>query len=246
MKKPRKFPRILVCTPHNDVKNYCFDDFLSLVTNLTYKNYDVLIADNSKDNRNAKRIMKAGANSVHVKPRDRDNQQYIADSQEYLRDAVLRGKYDYMLMLESDVFPPLDIIERLLMHRKKVVGASYFIDRGHDSHLMIQEMESSGEFIRHTVNITNPHDIHYADGTLRKVYACGFGCLLIHKSVLKEIKFRWTKGVDAHSDSFLFGDLDRGKVPVFLDTAILCEHRNLSWATQLALQVPETKNIFQN
>ncbi len=238
MKKHKK-PRILICTPHNEVKNYCIEDFLRKVTNLSYTNYDILFADNSKTHDNTRKLMKSGINCVHVKPKLKDNQQYIADSQELLRDAVLRGKYDYMLMLESDVFPPVDIIERLLMHKKNIVGASYFIDHGHDSHLMLQQMEESGEFLRHTMNVKNGYDILHADGKLKKVYACGFGCLLVHKSILKKMKFRWNKGADAHSDSFFFADLDAGRIPVYLDTAILCEHRNESWATRVdALQVP--------
>ena len=36
--KLKKF-KVLVGTPHNEIKNYCFDDFLANVTNFTYKNY---------------------------------------------------------------------------------------------------------------------------------------------------------------------------------------------------------------
>lgn len=231
-KKLKKF-KVLVGTPHSEIKNYCFDDFLSTITNLTYNKgeYDVLIADNSKEKKNAKRIMKAGVQSIHIKQKQKDIRQYIADSHEALRVAALKGNYDFLMHIESDVFPPLDIIERLLSHQKQVVAAPYFIDFGSDSHLMVQDIEKRGDVVRHTANIGGGHDILLMDGTLKKVHSAGLGCILIHKSVLQKINFRYMKGMEMYPDSVFFADCNAQKIPVYLDTSILCEHRNESWSS---------------
>jgi hypothetical protein len=224
----KKF-KVLVGTPHNEIKNYCFDDFIANVTNLTFKNYDILIADNSKTRHNFKNIMKSGVNSIHVRPKQKANQRFIAESHEELRMAALRGNYDFLLHLESDIFPPKDIIERLLIHQLPVVSATYFIDEGLNSHLMLQEIEDKGDWIRESRNVVNGHDILIMDGGLHKAYACGLGATLIHKDVLNRIKFRWEEGAPVHPDTFFAADLNALGYEQYIDTSILCEHRNSNW-----------------
>ncbi len=229
-RKLKKF-KVLVGTPHSDLKNYCFDDFLSTISNLTYNkgDYDILIADNSKERKNAKKIMKAGIQSVFIKQKQKDIRQYIADSHEALRVAALKGGYDYLVHIESDIFVPLDIVERLLSHQKQVVAAPYFIDFGSDSHLMIQQIEKNGDIVRHTSNIGN-HDILMMDGKLKKVHSAGLGCIAIHKSVLQKINFRYMQGMEMFPDSVFAADCNAQGIGIYLDTSLLCEHRNASWS----------------
>lgn len=229
-KKLKKF-KVLVVTPHNEVKNYCLDDFLSRLTNLTYKNYDILIADNSKTKKNVKMLMARGIPAIYIKPKKKVNQKYILESHEALRFMAIKGKYDFMLHLESDIIPPHDIIERLLVHQKQVVSASYFIGQGEDSHLMVQEIEDRGELMRETRNVENGQDIMLMDGKLKQVYACGLGTMLIHKSVFEKVKFRWEEGAPVHPDTYFANDLNILDIKQYLDTSILVEHRNQTWTT---------------
>lgn len=223
--------KILVGAPHNEIKNYGFDKWMARVSNLTYPLYDILVADNSKTFLNKKKIMDAGLNAVHIKPHKKSNQQYIAESFEFLRKRTLKNGYDYLMIIETDIYPPHDIIERLLVHQKLVVSGSYFIGHGNKSHLMIQEVEETGESMRNTINYTGGQDIVFVDGTLKKVYACGTGCMLIHKSVLKQIEFKFIEGVNQHPDTFLAADLYMLGIHQFLDTSILCEHDNMKWTS---------------
>jgi cellulose synthase/poly-beta-1,6-N-acetylglucosamine synthase-like glycosyltransferase len=230
-RKLKKF-KVLVGCPHSDIKNYGLDDYLAMITNLTYdkKYYDVLIVDNSKDNKNTQMIRKAGVDCLHVKPKHKSNQAYIAESQEMLRQAAIKGGYDYLIMIESDIRVPFDIIERLLSHQKQVVSAPYFINHGHESHLMLQQIEQTGDTVRFTLNEDNGFDILQVDGKLKKVYACGFGCIAIHKTVLEKVKFRWEEGADTHSDSIFAADLNYMGIPMYLDTQLLCDHLNSNWS----------------
>jgi hypothetical protein len=234
----KKF-KVLIGIPHNEIKNYCLEDLLSTTTNLTYDKqyYDILIADNSKSSKNVKKIIKRGVDAIHVKPKQKPNQQYIAESHEALRLAALNGDYDFLLHWEDDITPPLNIIEQLLSHQKSVVAASYFINHGHDSHLMIQQIEEQQGSIRHTLNFDKNFDILQMDGKLKRVYSVGLGCVLIHKTVLKKIKFRWEKGMNTHSDSVFSADLQALNIPIYLDTSILCNHNNSSWSEVTDLEV---------
>lgn len=222
--------RVLVVAPHHEIKNYSFHEWAKRVSNLTYPRYNILIADNSPTNKNKKKIVSMGFDAIHIKPKHKANQQYIAESHDALRVQALANNYDFILHLETDVIPPHDIIERLLVHRKTVVSAPYFIKFGEESHLMIQNIENIGGTLKYTTNIEDGHDIQYFDGQLKEIYACGLGCCLIHKSVLKKIKFRWEQGASMHPDSFFAADLKLLGVKQYLDTSILCEHRNSSWS----------------
>jgi len=229
VRKLKKF-RVLVGTPHADVKNYCFDEFLQSLKTFTYDNYDAVVVDNSKSRKNTKKIRKAGVGAMHVKPKLKVNRQYIAESHEMIKHVALDGGYDFLLHLESDIFPPSDIIERLLIHQKPVVSAMYPIDFGDDSHLMLQTIEKrGGENVKHTINTAAMHDFNIIDGELHQVYACGLGCTLIHRDILSKFSFRWQKEVNAHPDTFFANDLHQLGIKQYLDTSILCDHKNSEW-----------------
>jgi|SRR3989304_2111535 len=226
--KPINF-RVLIGTPHADVKNYCLANYIKTVKGLSHKNYDVLVVDNSETNDNQKRIRKEGIAALWVKRKNKSTREVMCESQECLRTAALDGGYDFLLHFESDITPPFNVIERLLSHQKTVVSASYFIGEGANSHLMVQEIEKHEHGVRNTINLTNRTDMKYADGKLHEVYACGLGMTLIHKSVLKQFKFRFDKNIDAHSDTFFAHDLQLLGIKQYLDSSILCKHDNRSW-----------------
>jgi GT2 family glycosyltransferase len=228
--RQKKKVKILLGTPHNIVKDYCFEDWIERATNLSYPNYDILIADNSPTNKNKKRLMKRGIDAIYIKPKQKANQKFIAESHEALRIQALKHGYEFMLHLESDVFPPQNVIEQLLAAQKSVVSAPYFINHGENSHLMLQDIEAIGTKIRNTMNMDNGIDFNFVDGKVKQVYACGLGCTLIHRSILEKIRFRWEEGAFAHPDSFFAADLHNMGIKQYVDTSIICEHRNSSWS----------------
>jgi hypothetical protein len=151
----------------------------------------------------------------------------LAKSHDRCRLYALENDFDYLLHLETDIFPPINVIERLMDARKKVVGALYFIEEGERSKLMIQKIEDWGIDHRETYNI-DENDILLVSGGLEKVFSCGLGCVLIEKSVLKDVIFRYEEGSPVHPDSFFYADLDSKQIPVYVDTSIICEHKNQS------------------
>lgn len=219
--------KVLVGTPTSDKKLYCQDDFISNIKTFTYP-HTKLIVDNSLDRKNHKEIMKQGINSIHIKPNNKPVHSVLAESHEEIRKYALRNNFDYLLHLESDVFPPSDIIQRLLIHNLPIVSAMYMIDFGKESHLMAQEMEGLGE-IRETRNLKNGQDLLFINGGLKQIFHCGLGCVLIQREVLEKIEFRWEKGATIHPDGFFAYDTDQLGYNKFIDTSILCRHENSEW-----------------
>jgi cellulose synthase/poly-beta-1,6-N-acetylglucosamine synthase-like glycosyltransferase len=226
--------KILVACPTADVKDYCFNEWVDNVKSFTYPNYDVYVCDNSverqyyadkkKELETEDEFFRMGRVNPLIYP---DFKYALAKSHDNCRTMALKGDYDYLLHLESDVFPPVNVIERLLDARKKVVGAMYHIELGEKSTLMIQHLEEFGEAKRETYNLGET-DLDFVDGSVKKVFSCGLGCVLIHKSVLKEVPFRYEEGAPVHPDSFFFADLDMKDISAYVDTSIYCEHKNQS------------------
>ena len=107
-------PKILVACPNHEVKEYSFQRWIDNVKNLTYPNYDIFVSDNSpnddflnrwKDQVPMERIDTAGMEELSVK---RMNYSYEA-----IRQKFLNGGYGCLMIIESDVIPPADVIEQM-------------------------------------------------------------------------------------------------------------------------------------
>jgi len=197
----------------------------------------VLLADNSPTPKNYKALLKRGINCIYVKPKQKVNQVFITESHNEIRKYAIRHGYDYILHLETDIIPPVDIIERLLLGQKQVISALYFVDEGPYSHLMVQELEPTELQYQHTRNVQAPFDILKCTGKVEQVYACGLGCILIHKNVFERIPFRWLTGSPTHADTAFALDLKLAGIPQWVDMSIICQHRNMSWALHDNVQV---------
>lgn len=219
--------RVLVGTPTSDKKIYCQDDFISNIKSFSYPHTN-LIVDNSEERKNYKRIMKDDVNAIHIKPNNKPIYAVLAESHEELRKYAIRNNFDYLLHLESDVFPPVDIIQRLLIHNLPIVSAMYMIDFGKDSHLMSQEIEELGQ-LRETRNLKDGQDLININGGLQKTFHCGLGCVMIRRDVLEQIEFRWEQGATIAPDGMFAFDTDALGIQKFIDTSILCDHRNSDW-----------------
>jgi|694.fasta_scaffold54958_2 GT2 family glycosyltransferase len=219
--------KILVGTPTSDKKGYCQDDFIANLKSFTYPHQSIIV-DNSADRKNYKNILKEGIDARHIKPNNKSIYSVLAESHEEIRKHAIRNDFDYLLHLESDVFPPNNVIQRLLIHNLPIVSAMYMINFGYDSHLMAQDMEDFGK-IRQTQNLKNGQDLMFINGDLKETFHCGLGCVLIRRDVLEKIEFRWEKGATIHPDGHFAFDTDALGYKKFIDTSILCEHRNREW-----------------
>lgn len=240
------FPKILIACPTAEVKDYCFTDWLDNVMSFSYPFYDVVMYDNTPDKgKYAKRLNKRykerygydkekkfkAYNSI-VENNARGGIGVIermAMSHNDCRKYALHHKYDFLLHLESDVFPPKDVIQELLFTKKKFVNALYYSDEGKYRRPMIQMHLEIAPNFGSSFWLNTINEPQFITGQTIRVALAGLGCALISSDVLKKIEFRYEKGVDKHPDTFFAEDCERFNIPIFLNTSIVCEHRNQNW-----------------
>lgn len=224
--------KILVGCPTSDHKAYCLREYSQSVKALRYPHYDILFVDNSESLSYSEQIKKLQLpvlkDTFFPTARER-----IVHSRNLLRKKVLNEGYDYFLSLEQDVIPPKDIIERLLQHKKPVVAGVYYMEYN------VKKQENIiGKKIlpllykkhdkEHLVQLT-PEEIEQPK--LLQIAASGLGCMLIHRSVLEKISFRYEKNKLVFDDIWFCQDLEKAKIPLFVDTSVKCKHlmRAMDW-----------------
>jgi len=213
-------PRILIGCTTADVKDYCLDKYIKAVKPLTYPNADILIVDNSKDNNYFEKIKKHLP--VIKAPYEEDVKDRIINSRNIIREKVLNENYDYFFSLEQDVIPPKDTIQRLLAHNKKIISGVY---------LKLQQSLQGPYALVALLYIERepgkvgpmlPNEI--IGKGLKQVSSSGLGCILIHKSVLEKVKFRYVKEKPSYDDMWFCIDAKTQGFNIYADGNISCEH----------------------
>ena len=237
------FPKVLVCCPTASVKNYCFEPWINNVMNFTYPNFEICMFDNSNDfGTNAERLdkfvldkfgtlkkFKVTNSLVLNKSNETSVIAKMSMSHNDCRNEFLTKEYDFMLHLESDVFPNPGIIEQLMSHEKNIVGAVYYTDEGISRCPMIhQKLELAPNEITSLPSRLS-EEIQLLNGKLHQVAQIGLGCILISKKVLERIQFRFVPNYNFHPDTFFSEDCHLKSIPIHVDTSCICEHENQNW-----------------
>lgn len=231
--------KVLVGCPTSHHKAYCLDKYVRGLNNLTYPHKEILIVENSKEDEYFNKISKllpTIKGSWNESARQR-----IVDSRNLLRKKALEEKYDYFFSLEQDIVPPPDVIERLLSHGKKIISGVYYkpfkitdLDGtpGNPFSLFNNQGKPASEMNLPLIwkKTVFKDKIEYADSSfvekprLIEIGAAGVGCLLIHKSVLEKIKFRFDPKQKAFDDMMFAEDVANNGFRMFADTSIKCMH----------------------
>lgn len=194
-------PKILLGTYTYRGKHYAFPKFIETVQEIVQEysgEADVLIVDNSIGKEYASLIrlhcdnldIKDKITVTHMCKSGKTTREKQRRSQDILWEQTLLGNYDYLYLIESDVYPPKNSIEKLLRHKKKVVSGVYSLQNeevGPILCLMGYNRTPEGEYywepeanLKKLQKMCGEHPL--------KVYACGLGCIMIHKEVLKTIR----------------------------------------------------------
>lgn len=240
------FPKILIAAPQHDSKKYCWEAWKERVQNLTYPNYDVYLAENSEDDSFYKEIKEAGFQAERVGHNISGVLARTTKAHEACKLYALNNGYDFMLHLETDVIPPLNVIERLLWSKKQVISGMYDIFHGKGRKAMIQMSEQLDRTVGayRTVPFIEHEEPLFFDGTVKQIYHAGIGCTLIRKDILAMIPFRYDKRDIFHADTWFANDCFKRDIPVFADTSIMCKHLNKTWldvADELLAPILEKK-----
>lgn len=233
-------PKILISSPTASAKNYCFKEWIENVNNFNYPNFDVVLFDNTDDDgrntnwlNNTFKDLYGNSNKFTAFHSDILGIESVIErmciSHNDCRRYALNNNYDYLLHLESDVFPNKDVIQNLLFRQKKVIGALYHIDFGKRRRLMVQRRINRTPNDTVYVNMEAWEDTYFIDGKIHKVASVGLGCVLIHRSILQKIPFRFVKDRDNHPDSYFSEDCFRNNIDIWADTSEICIHKNTDW-----------------
>ena len=226
-------PKVLVGCPTSNHKAYCLPQYVNTIKSFSYKNYDVLLVDNSKTDSYLEKIksleIPVVKSSYHEYARDR-----VIEARNVLRDKVLQGDYDYFLSLEQDVIPPKQVIENLLGWKKPIVTGIVFHLFPLDSEfkefkeipLIALQAKEKGK-----LSFFDASSISKARKGLVKVDYCPMGCVLISKEVLEKIKFRYEYYHNTDNpedvkwdDRCLCEDAKSLGYEIYADLSIKCKH----------------------
>ena len=231
MNRNKLVPKVMIGIPTYDEKNYCLPQFLDNISKFSYPKdrIELFIADNSKDNKNALMFNKKyGIKAFWKDYSDMTLWEKLADTHNQIRRHFLESKCQYLLHLESDVFPPSDIIERLLWARKPIVNGLYQIADASARSLCIKlddkEMQTS-QIMKSYYNIDGFHH-YWVEGKVQPTYIAGIGCCLMKRKVMQHFEFR-AGGQDGNPpDTYFAEDLRTAGVQNFVDTSAICFHWN--------------------
>jgi len=239
-----KYPKVLIGTPIYKGKEYIRKEFVQRVKELTYPNFDFLLVDNSKGTSYTAKLRRDGLRVVRT-PRGNNARDALRNSENYLIERVVNGEYEYLFMLESDVIPHRDVIQRLMAHMdphhiditkgKRIIGCPYHIGLK-TKNLCIAQLKYYEDQEAMGCEYLTPGDERDFIGTgLQKVHAMGVGCTLMHRSLFElnlpikgqPIRF-WYSTLDdirmadtvqrKWPDTYFYLDLENNKVPVYCDS----------------------------
>jgi GT2 family glycosyltransferase len=220
-----RLPKVLVGAPVSDFHRYCFDEFAKAITNFSYENYDILLVDNSKTNDFYNEIKQKNIPVIKSEYHNRVRERVTRDHN-LLRKKVLDENYAYLLILDQDVIPPKDAIQKLISHKKPIVCGLYFghhdIETGENRVMPFAWTFTRKEGHWGKVRYIN-HDEIWKPGLI-KIAFTGAGCVMIHRSVLEKIKFRYDKKIYAWDDRWLGYDAHKHGFGVYLDNTVKCKH----------------------
>lgn len=224
--------KILIGTPTYSGKFYCLSEWADRVQRIaSVADAEVLVVDNSADKEYADRITQLGLAAHHESPAQTPQATLLSSRRRIFDHAVTQG-YDYLLMLEQDLFPPENVIERLLAHRQPIVGGLYLLGQltNPEYRRKIGWVSSCAEAKRDIQLPGGQHAMYWLTldevkgRGLLPVRSCGFGCTLIQTNVLKKVSPRIEPGLNRYDDYYFFMDCESNDIPIFTDTDTFIEH----------------------
>lgn len=235
-------PKVLVATVTYDGKDYIWDKYYSNIKNLEYDNYDFLVVDNTRRTGYYKKLLKQKVNALHA-PRGKNSRTALVNSYNMIRDYFLKGGYEYLLVIESDLIPPVDIITRLLRHNKEVIGCMYNIGYDYSESQpprpclfgvkKLKEQDGAGKITLETFNYTAEEGFGFYGNGVIKIHGCGLGTTMIHRSIMEQFNFWYYEDendkIIKHCDVIFYMDLHNANRVVYVDTDIIIPHFNSDW-----------------
>ncbi len=217
--------RVLVGCPTSDIFEYCLNEFLERIKNLSYNSYDILIIDNSKDDNYLNLIKEKIKNNKKINavkgPYFEDWRQRVVHSRNLIIDYTIKNNYDYLLSVDQDVILPKDVIEKLLKFNKEIISGVYYgfflIDGVKKLRPLLYKYRDNKKYNLELNEVENE--------SLIRVDECGAGCLLIKRNVLeKGIKFGLLEDPKTTDDVYFCQKATEAGFEIFAYTGVKAKH----------------------
>ncbi|MFH1173648.1 MAG: hypothetical protein V1725_00765 [archaeon] len=249
-----KMLKILVGCPTSEHKAYCLKDYADAVKRLDYPNFDILLVDNSEHDAYMKAIHDAelsvikGPYSKHVMQRIVDSRNLLVkmaidgnyDCLFSLEQDVIppRDALKQLLAAGKDVVTGVYCKPWTMAVGEQATIMplvwDYLTEQDYTAllkHVQLKEKNPELYALLHTAKdyaearqrVRKPITLAQVQKPeLRQVKSAGVGCMLISRDVLKKIKFRTNS--NGFDDMTFCEDLEKAGIPLFLSTAVKCDH----------------------
>jgi len=226
-----EMPKVLVGTSAHEGKEYIIDEFLSNVRKFTYPRFDIYICDNSRTEEYSNKIINKAKelNLNIIVDRDAwctDFRGRMVTTHNKLRERALKGNYDYLLILDQDILPDQDIIERMVSHKKDAVSGVYKLNMGEKLGFVNCCWKKRLKLVKGELVARWLQDSELNNGLIEWVGGVPTGCLLLSKKVLEDTVFRHDGFLQ---DSVYYKDIGLANHKIYVDTDIMCEHKSSDW-----------------
>jgi GT2 family glycosyltransferase len=236
-----KKPKILVAAPIFDGMEYCIDEFVNRIKSLNYDGHDILLVDNSKTSSFSEKIReKFGVNVVYF-PLNVPNMEKIIQTRNKILAHALDKSYDYILMMDCDVIPPVNIIEKLLSHKKDIVSGLYYglfgptgKQKNETVAWKLASDEELAEIKKRFPDFIKKHGVprrhltkeEVDGGELQEVIIPSAGCMLLDKKVFEKIRYGLldVSGYNTSDDIFFCKRAREAGFKIYCDPSVKCEH----------------------
>jgi hypothetical protein len=204
---------------------YILKEYVDHVRALNYDNFDLLLVDNSPDERYAEHIRSMGVRCERIAWRPSAMNRIIA-SRNVLREKFLDGGYDFFLSLEQDVLAPPETIKVLLEHRKDFVSTLVLNNSMVEGKRYVVPMVSV-EFAGRPGVLRYVQGEDIAKGPLIEIKQSHLACTLLSRAVLQKFAFRHDS--QAFDDTCLCEDMLAAGFSLWCDTTLRPVHRPSDW-----------------
>jgi len=225
-------PKVLVgigtCDKFSYIEKHCFDS----IRKQTYKDFDVLIVDNSKGIFHYFDLVTKNTDFkvIHIK-RARYFRDALAQVRKKIIDYAFFNKYDYLFFADVDhIFEP-DTLKKLISHKKDFVSG--LIGYLHKETCTIFKNGASSK----RYNQYEPYKWKDLEGSnkLIEIEGSGLACALIKTHFLLGIDFHVSHKRMGFGEDLLFcSDLKNKGAKLYCDTSVKPTHAHIFMPERLA------------
>ncbi|MAG39504.1 hypothetical protein CMI41_00870 [Candidatus Pacearchaeota archaeon] len=242
--------KILVAAPIYDKMEYCFEEFLMHLRGIEGSEFDILLVDNSRSEEFFENLSGIGGVKVfRDETSEEKNIHRLISSRNKILEYAFEKNYDYLLMMDSDVMAPKNILSDLVLSNKDVISGLYFnlFNSGGQQKLLpvcwreiedntFEEMRVKGmlpDFITSKSDLRrNLTSAEIEEGKILEVLIPSAGCLLLSRKALSSgVKYGLledTHGLQTGDDIYFFKQLREKGFELYCDPSVYCKHLALN------------------